>query len=254
MGSGNIRIPTDTTDNGGDIKMPNDNPEAATRKSGWTWTALIWSVFGIFVLGSLAYGLYSSGGALLQSLRDTEVARGLITFLVVFTTVAIGLTLVLYPLVGSDKEPLKDRIGFAKETFTALLGILGTILGFYFGSATRSALEEAPRAELSRSSALQVASVFISNENPKKGDTIVLSSFVSGGKPPYTYSISFTPPNVIEQVIDAMSSDGIIKQELKIPESIQEDTEFTFQIVIKDSSGELTTYDDKTKKFLVKAQ
>ena len=219
-----------------------------------TISQVLFTLLGLAVFIALAAGIYSAGGVFLKSLQDTEVARGLITFLVAFTTVAIGLILALYAIVSSSGSDLKDRFGFGKEILTALIGILGTILGFYFGSSTQSALKEAPRTELSRSPALQVAPVFISNENPKKGDTIVLSSFVSGGKPPYTYSISFTPPNVIGQVADKTSPDGTMKEEVKIPESIQKDTEFTFQIAIKDSSGKLATYDDKTKKVSVKAQ
>jgi hypothetical protein len=219
-----------------------------------TIVQVLFTILGLAVFIALAYGIYSAGGVFLKSLQDTEVARGLITFLVAFTTVTIGLILALYAIISGSSSELKDRFGFGKEILTALIGILGTILGFYFGSATQSSLKETPRTELSQSSTLQVAPVFLSNENPKTGDTLVLSSFLSGGKPPYIYSISFSPPNIIGQVTDRTSSDGMIKEELKIPDSIQKDTEFTFKIAIKDSSGELATYNDKTKKFLVKAQ
>ena len=244
------------------IKIGRRGVKMANENGGGTWSQVlrqvtisqvIFALLGVAVIFALFYGIYSAGGVFLKSLQDTEVARGLITFLVAFTTVTIGLILALYAIVSSSGPELKDRFGFGKEILTALIGILGTILGFYFGSSTQLAPREAPRTELSRSPALQVAPVFISNESPKKGDTIVLSSFVSSGKPPYTYSILFTP-NIISQVPDRTSPDGAIKEEIKIPESIQKDTEFTFQIVIKDSSGKLATYDDKTKKFLVKAQ
>jgi hypothetical protein len=218
----------------------------------FTSTYGIFTIIGIVIFIVLVIGL--SRSSFLASLNNNETARGLITFLVVFTTVSIALILALYTLVSSvTGQDLKDRFGYGKEVLTALIGILGTILGFYFASSTQGTAREATRAELSPQ-ALQVASVFISNENPKKGDTVVLSSFVSGGKPPYTYSISFNPPNIISPVTDRTSPDGVIKEEIKIPESVQKDTEFAFHITVKDSSGKSTMYDDKTKKILVKTQ
>jgi hypothetical protein len=87
-------------------------------------------VIGVVVM--LGYGIYSGSGKFLDSLQHPEIARGLITFLIAFTTVAIALVLALYAIIGSSGEDLKDRFGFAKEILTALIGILGTILGFYF--------------------------------------------------------------------------------------------------------------------------
>jgi hypothetical protein len=215
-----------------------------------TISQVLFGLLGLAVFAALIYGIYSGGQVFLKSLQDTEVARGLITFFVAFTTVAIAIILALYAIVSSSGPELKDRFSFGKEILTALIGILGTILGFYFGSSVTT--KEVVRNDLGRAQALQVASAFVSNEHPKKGDTVVLSSFVSGGRPPYLYSISFSPPNIIPSVADKPSPDGVIKEEIKIPESIQKDTEFTFQIAIKDSSGKAATYDDKTKKFLVK--
>jgi amino acid transporter len=224
-------------------------------KSSLTLINVLFFVLITAVIILLAVGLFSSDESLLKSLQSNENARGVITFLVVFTTVSIALVLALYAIVSErDDQQLKDRFGFAKEILTALIGIVGTILGFYFASSTQITTREAIRSELASPQALQVASAFISNENPKKGDTVVLSSFVSGGKPPYVYSVSFSPPHIISPIADRTSPDGMIKEEVKVPESVQKDTEFTFKIAINDSSGKSSVYDDKTKMFLVKAQ
>jgi hypothetical protein len=185
-------------------------------------------ILGLALFVALAVGIYYGGGALLQSLQVTEVAGGLITFLVAFATVAIAIILALYALVSSSTQDLKDRFELGKEILTALIGVLGTIVGFYFGSSTQQAIKETIKAEGMTQQALQVAAAFVSNGSPRKGDTVVLSSFVSGGKPPYSYSIAFTPSNIISAVRDRISSDGVIKEEIKIPESIQQNTEFTF--------------------------
>ena len=220
----------------------------------FTSTYGIITILGFVVLIVIIFNLSRSN--FINSLTDKETARGLITFLVVFTTVSIALILALYTLLSSItiREDLKDRFGYGKEVLTALIGILGTILGFYFASSTQEAPRESTRAGVNTAQTLQVSSAFVSNDNPKKEDTVQIYSFVSGGKPPYTYSISFSPPNIISPVVDRTSSDGGIKEEIKIPESIQNNTEFTFSITVKDSNGRSTIYDDKTKKFLVKTQ
>ena len=62
---------------------------------------IIFASIGIFIFIIIIIGLYKGGGALLESLKYTEVARGLITFLVTFTTVSIALLLALYALCST---------------------------------------------------------------------------------------------------------------------------------------------------------
>lgn len=223
-----------------------------SNTSGWlkqwlkqlTVAQVLFGALAFLVLAIIIYALYHAGGGFLASLQNLEIARGLITFLVVFTTVMIAIILVLYIATTTLKgQDVKDRFGFGKEILTALIGILGTILGFYFGQSTNT------------SSALQVAPAYVSNANPSRGDSVVLYSFVSGGKPPYTYSISFKP-DIIPSVPEKPSTQGVIQEEIRIPDSVpkDKDTDFTFLIITKDSGGKSFTYDDITKKFTVKAE
>jgi hypothetical protein len=228
------------------------NMSSGNRPPGWlrewskqlTVAQVLFGALSFLVLAIIIYALYHAGGGFLVSLQNLEIARGLITFLVVFTTVVIAIILVFYIATSTlQGQDVKDRFGFGKEILTALIGILGTILGFYFGQST------------STSTALQVAPAYVSNANPKRGESLVLYSFVSGGKPPYTYSISFKP-DIIPSVPERLSAQGVIQEEIKIPDSVpkDKDTEFTFQIITKDGAGKSVTYDDTTKKFTVKAE
>lgn len=61
-----------------------------------------------------------------------EYARSLITFLVAVSTVAIAFLAILTAMVLRE---FKERFALAKEVLTLLIGILGTIVGFYFGAA-----------------------------------------------------------------------------------------------------------------------
>ena len=66
-----------------------------------------------------------------------------------------------------------------------LIGVLGTIVGFYFGNAA-----DGPRS-------LQVASPLFSG-SPVVDKPIELSSFIAGGKPPFTIEVAFTPADAIK--------------------------------------------------------
>ena len=61
-------------------------------------------------------------------------ARGLITTLFAIMTVALALILILSVLFSSSPD-YEKRFVLGKEVLTIFIGILGTIVGFYFGSA-----------------------------------------------------------------------------------------------------------------------
>jgi hypothetical protein len=184
-------------------------------------------------------------------LRTTEVARGLITFLVAFATVAIAVILALYAVVNGAKEgEAKERFALGKEVLTTLIGVLGTIVGFYFGSSTGSQVQEDRKLLKITPPVVQIAPVSLSNERPKKGEAVSVASFVYGGKPPYHYTLSFLPANVVP-AISRTTADGTIKEDIKLGDAIAADTELTLQIEVKDKEGHSATLADKTRKLIV---
>jgi Mn2+/Fe2+ NRAMP family transporter len=88
---------------------------------------VVLSMICVFVLATRA----DSGAA--QGIWTVEYARGLITLLFSVGTIVIALILTLSAifLTGTD---VKERFDRAKEILTILIGIFGTIVGFYFGS------------------------------------------------------------------------------------------------------------------------
>lgn len=81
-------------------------------------------------------------GNVLKQLEDEHIARGLITFVVTLGVVSIAIITVLAALMGRGGPEAKEKFARAKEILTILVGILGTIVGFYFGQATA---DESPR-------------------------------------------------------------------------------------------------------------
>lgn len=116
-------------------KWLSDSLEVA---GNWFWVsvaqyALIFLVTIIFAVVIVwgAIQLYGdSAASRTATLEDT--ARIFITFLVAVGTIAIALLAVLTAMIIRE---YKERFALAKEVLTVLVGILGTIVGFYFGSA-----------------------------------------------------------------------------------------------------------------------
>jgi len=96
--------------------------------------ALIFTGIGFVTLVGMGIALYTSN--FLVRIGDVDIARGLITFLIAVTTVITLLILVLSNIIIT--EPANDadlRFRRGNQLFTALIGILGTIIGYYFGSS-----------------------------------------------------------------------------------------------------------------------
>lgn len=104
-----------------------NGPMIAAVSVSLLFCLIIGSLFWPFLFGN-------KDETLLRELSNFEVARGLITFLVAVTTVGIALILTVYVVVTQDGAAEKKFI-LGKEVLTGLIGVLGTIIGFYFGAS-----------------------------------------------------------------------------------------------------------------------
>ena len=241
---------------------PNDaTPTPTPATSGGKSTLLtviqyaLFSILGIAFLVLMATALTGSN-TVLSKIRDNETARGLITFLIAVTTVAIAVILVLASIISSGPN-LKERFEQGREIFTTLIGILGTIVGFYFGSSQTPQTQPGPTPTPTPTPAAQTRTNYstptlVSNPQPARGETINISSYVNTGTPPYTYSIAFEP-NVIPPVRDATSQDGFIRQDVPIPIDVAAGTPVRFRIDANDSQGRTISYnEDPALQFQIK--
>jgi hypothetical protein len=112
--------------------------------AGWVsnvyfWSLLLGAAF-IFVLFSFALD-----EAMLVELAKVEQARGLITFLFAIATVGIALIIVLATFLSTGSgEDIEARYRMGKDVLALLIGVFGTIIGFYFGSELAASSTGAP--------------------------------------------------------------------------------------------------------------
>lgn len=101
------------------------------------------TVIGILAVAGIIWVIV--GGAS-DFLTDSAKARGLITFSVAIATVAIALIMVFFLIFGSadDADQLKERFTFGKDILLVFVGILGTIMGFYYGNADKLTAKDIP--------------------------------------------------------------------------------------------------------------
>jgi hypothetical protein len=127
-------------------------------------------------------------GRVLTHMGGREFARGLITYLFAVTTMGTAVVLVLAALMGEIGDQAYQR---GKEILALLLGVFGTIVGFYFGSESRTAATGANGG--APAAVLSVSPPLLAETRVAAGGSVNLTALVSGGVPPYRFSAGVFP-------------------------------------------------------------
>src|SRR5262245_56727946 len=124
-------------ENYGRWKAEEGSPAPQSWKEWFSGNISIFALvlFGLVIAVGMYLGLFKNE-MFYKSLSVTEQARGLITFLFVFSTSAVILLIAIGIFWMGKEEGLTDRFGYAKDLLTIVIGVIGTIMGFYFGSTT----------------------------------------------------------------------------------------------------------------------
>lgn len=185
----------------------------------------------IVFVGILGHAFVSESGALAR-MNDIATARGAITFLFALGTITLAVMLVgssLFTFIDSDREfkRRKERFNQGKEILSILIGILGTIVGFYFGAINGSD---------GSTQALSVSVPQIINSNPAPGETFSMVAQVQGGKPPYEYNFKFNGELGITPIENMFSTSGLIVQDFEIPASSKPGSRHNINLSITDAT------------------
>lgn len=190
--------------------------------------ALIILVSVIVLIGANLLGM--DKGSVLDKLKDGEYARGLITYLFAVGTIGSVVILILAALTGKGETEERDaRFDKAKEIFSLLIGIFGTIIGFYFGSI--KAEEETKGTDMAVAAPLVPDTV-------AAGQPVSVISNASGGSPPYLYSVGFDPAAAGAGFVKR--SQGWIREQLPAP-AVSKDSAVNVYVHVEDLAGDSVT-------------
>ena len=185
------------------------------------------------IIGSLFFPYlfgYQTESSLLRELANLDQARGLITFLVAVTTVGIALILTVFIVVTNDTGA-KDKFIQGKEVLTGLIGVLGTIVGFYFGSV-------GSQQPASAGSTLKLSKFVVEPASAKVGSKFKVISQATGAKLPLQYTISFKADVPIAEKSGVSAKDEFT-EEFFVPEKSIAGAAIEVLVSVKDKSGTL---------------
>lgn len=171
------------------IQRLHTNIDRQLRQSG---PLIVFYLMLVLIVGILV--ALVGNAPILSRLSDTNFARGVITFIIVVGTLGLAFVMVYQSFFSTSASD--DGFRRAREVFAGFMGVLGTIVGFYFGSAEKP------------SAALELSAVRITESR--------LATYVSGGVRPYKYFIRSSATEFPE--IKGSSEDGwILEQLVKSP-------------------------------------
>lgn len=137
--------------------------------------ALIMLLSVLVLIGSSIFFDFGENDVLYR-MAGRDYARGLITFLFAVVTIGTAVVLVVAALIDDgEAEELNRRLQRGKDILGLLLGVFGTIVGFYFGT------------ELSTQSAARPVGELSVTEPYVTGDPAQLVAKVGGGVQPVRY-------------------------------------------------------------------
>jgi hypothetical protein len=178
----------------------------------------------LFLLGMAILDL--DKGRVLVGMGKAQFARGLVTYLFAIVTIGTAVVLVLSAILGTDKEKF-DR---GKEVLGLLLGVFGTMVGFYFAS------------ELSKSEAqgaMTVSSVLVTPQEAVAGASVRVNAFVRGGSPPYRFA-AVLGTGLPDPYPRLSRPDGWIVEDVLLPADLGGGVH-TVLLGVQDASGEKVT-------------
>jgi hypothetical protein len=129
----------------------------------------------ILLIGAAVLGVDKG---VLSGMSKSEYARGLISYLFAIVTIGIAVALVLSALTA--QIAFDEKFQKAKEVLALLLGVFGTIIGFYFASETNRGVGSEP---------LQLSSLDLTPQPAGSTGAVMLRAVVRGGAPPYRFGV-----------------------------------------------------------------
>lgn len=137
-------------------------------------------ILGVFAL--IGAAILGADNGVLGKMADSNFARGLITYLFAVVTIGTAVVLVVAVLTSESSEANMDKVDRGKDILSLLLGVFGTIVGFYFGS------EIGQDAQQDRD--LNVTPLLLSVPQVSSNQEVTITASVLEGEAPYLYRVA----------------------------------------------------------------
>jgi hypothetical protein len=179
----------------------------------------------ICLIGLAVFGVDK---VVLCGMAKADFARGLITYLFAVVTIGCAVALIPHALVPTTDadDAHEKRFQRGKEILSLLLGLFGTIVGFYFGSETVKGAQNEPAM-------LQVSSLDLSPQPATTTGTLTIRAVVKGGSPPYRYGIM--QGKAASELTDVAAEGGWIVKQLPVRAPAQGESQ-SIHILIQDAA------------------
>jgi len=182
-------------------------------------------ILGIFAL--IGAAIIGHDHDVLEKMGRVDFARGLITYLFAVVTIGTAVVLVVSALMNEPSEQEEKKCQRWKEILSLLLGVFGTIVGYYFGSETKSLVQTEMRA-------VRLTPPLLSQDRVSSGQRVTVTVSVSGGMPPYRYKVTLDDKSVVDQ--QKVKETGWIVQDLAAP-AVKANSTIIVGVAVTDSTG-----------------
>jgi hypothetical protein len=182
----------------------------------------------VLLIGATTLGL--DKGLVLTKMGQVEFARGLITYLFAIVTIGTAVVLVVSALTSDETPANERRFERGKEILSLLLGVFGTIVGFYFGSEVASKGQTAETI-------VNIAPLRLSAASVAAGAEFTLTTYVTGGKAPYKYGIGFDKEDISADT--PVDPNGWIIKTMNAPKD-KANQSVLVRVVVEDVDGHST--------------
>jgi hypothetical protein len=184
------------------LKLAQNKDPIHTHRS---W--MIWIVAGLLLI--IFASIAGSDASFLQKLKDIDTARGLITFVVAAGVMSIAMLTAGYVMASTDAvAEIKEKFGYVKDVLATLVGIFGTVLGFYYASQLQSTNQP------------------LAVEFQIRGSQLI--GRVTGSAPPFRYSVSYLMVDGTK-VPEKVAIDAWILEE--IPSTVEPKTTIQIEVI-----------------------
>jgi uncharacterized membrane protein len=159
--------------------------ELKTTMFGWLNPVVLIPLISVVgVLGLIFFAMLGWDNGVLKSMAGLEFTRGLITYLFAIVTIGTAVVLVVFTLSNGNSEEYEKKFQRGKEILSLLLGVFGTIVGFYFGSASSEGAHTG-------ASPVSITPLLLSKTSVTSGERFTVTAAVSGGVSPFRYRLEF---------------------------------------------------------------